>query len=95
MGAMKQSSMMEIAVTALQEKDTKEKNWHKVLMCHRFVERILRDKMTREMLKFNVVESAFQNIKTATGVSTAEELVRKYLNKEATYGDLLGKISDN
>lgn len=95
MGGLKQSSMMDIAATALQEKMPQEKSWQKVYCCHRFVECILRDKMAREMVKFNVVETAFQNIKTATGINTADELVQKYLTKEATYGDLLGKISDD
>ena len=51
--------------------------------------------MTREMMKFNVVEVAFKNIKTATGVSNAQTLIKKFLNKEDTYGDLLGKIAEN
>lgn len=51
--------------------------------------------MTREMLKFNTVEVAFKNIKTATGVSNTTELVKKFLNKENAYGELLGKIADN
>jgi hypothetical protein len=51
--------------------------------------------MTREMLKFNTVEVAFKNIKTATGVSNTIELVNKFLNKEHAYGELLGKIADN
>lgn len=51
--------------------------------------------MNREMIKFNIVEVAFKNIKTATGVNNVETLVKKFLNKESTYGDLLGKIADN
>jgi hypothetical protein len=51
--------------------------------------------MNREMIKFNIVEVAFKNIKTATGVNNVENLVKKFLNKESTYGDLLGKIADN
>lgn len=31
---------------------------------------MLRDKMDREMRKFNSVETAYKNIKTATGVDT-------------------------
>jgi hypothetical protein len=87
--------MMEIAENTLQDKDQKEKNWHKVYLCCRLVERLLRDKMNREMLKFNTVEVAFKNIKTATGVANTTELVRKFLNKENAYGELLGKIADN
>lgn len=51
--------------------------------------------MDKEMNKFFVVESAFKTIKISTGVSDAETLVQKFLNKEAAYGDLLGKIAEN
>lgn len=47
------------------------------------------------MDKFRVVELAFKEIKTATGVTDAKTLVTKYLNKEIVYGELLGKIADN
>ncbi len=55
---------------------------------------MLRDKIDREMHKFSPVEQAFKYIKTATGVSTGEALVSKFLNKENDYGDLLGKITN-
>lgn len=38
---------------------------------------------------------AFKNIKIATGVSDAQELIFKFLNKEQVYGELLSKIADN
>lgn len=44
---MRQTEMKEIAENALQDKDGKEKNWRKVYLCHRFVEKLLRDKMNR------------------------------------------------
>jgi len=56
---------------------------------------MLKDKMTREMMKFNTVEMAFKNIKTSTGVSSSDQLVSKFLNKEKVYGELLGKIADD
>lgn len=87
--------MQEIASATLQDKDQKEKNWYKVLLCCRFVEKLLRDKMNREMQKFNTVEVAFKNIKTATGINNTSDLVHKFLNKEHAYGELLGKIADN
>ncbi len=43
---------------------------------------LLKQKMEREMKKFDVVESAFQKIKTATGVSESEEIVSKFLSRE-------------
>lgn len=84
-----------MALNTLQDKSKEEKNWYKVYLCHRFVEKLLRDKMNREMVKFNVVEVAFKNIKTATGVNSAETMVKKFLSKENTYGDLLGKIAED
>lgn len=51
--------------------------------------------MYKEMEKFSTVEMAFKNIKIATGVSDAQELVFKFLNKESVYGELLSKIADN
>ncbi len=52
---MRSVEMKEIAESALQDKDGKEKNWYKVYLCHRFVEKFLKDKMQREMHKFATV----------------------------------------
>lgn len=56
---------------------------------------MLRNKIDKEMEKFKTVEFAFKEIKTATGVTDAKTLVKKYLNKETVYGELLSKIADN
>lgn len=64
-------------------------------MVHKFIASLLRDKMDREMDKFKVVETAFKNIKIATGTSDTIELVNKFLNKETVYGELLSKIADS
>lgn len=47
------------------------------------------------MIKFNTVEVAFKTIKTATGVNNGDTLVKKFLNKESAYGQLLSKIAEN
>ncbi len=62
---------------------------------NKFVDNLLRSKMYNEMEKFSMVEMAFKNIKIATGVSDAQELIFKFLNKEQVYGELLSKIADN
>lgn len=59
------------------------------------MEKLLRDKMNREMVKFGTVELAFKNIKTETGTGEVEDLISKFLNKENIYGDLLGKIASD
>ncbi len=87
--------MKEIAENTMQDKDPQEKNWYNVHLAHRFLDKLLRDKMNREMNKFNTVETAFKNIKTSTGVSNTQELVKKFLSKESAYGELLGKIAEN
>lgn len=79
----------------MQDKDDSEKNWMKLYLTNRLVSRLLRNKMDKEMNKFFLVETAFKTIKIATGVSDAETLVQKFLNKESAYGDLLGKIAEN
>lgn len=79
----------------MQDKDESEKSWEKLYLTNKMVSKLLRDKMDREMHKFFVVESAFKTIKIATGVTDAETFVQKFLNKEAAYGDLLEKISNN
>lgn len=90
----KKEEMREIAEVTLSERDPKEKNWYKVFLCQKFMEKMMRDKMDREMAKFNKVEATFKIIKTATGVSTTESVVSKFLNKEKEYGNMLGKIAD-
>lgn len=46
------------------------------------------------MKKFEVVEGAFKNIKLATGVTNAESIVSKFINRESVYGKLLDAIVD-
>lgn len=79
----------------MQDKDGNEKKWEKLYLTNKLVTKMLKDKMDKEMSKFSVVENAFKTIKIATGVSDAETLVKKFLNKEADYGDLLGRIAQN
>ena len=67
----------------------------KILHAHKLVDNLLRGKMYNEMEKFSTVEMAFKNIKIATGVSDAQQLIFKFLNKEQVYGELLSKIADN
>ncbi len=50
---------MEIADSAMHDKDANEKKWRKLLLTHKFVNCMLKAKMEREMKKFSIVESAF------------------------------------
>ena len=91
----RQADLQEIAERAIQDKDLNEKQWRKIFLTHTFVNKMLRDKIEKEMEKFKTVEFAFKEIKTATGVTDAKALISKYLHKETVYGDYLGKIADN
>ena len=57
---------MDIAEHALYDKDASEKKWRKLLLVHKLLHSLLKNKMEKEMKKFEVVEKAFQKIKTAT-----------------------------
>ena len=94
-GLLRSQEMKEIAERAMQDKDDDQIKWEKLYLSNKFVSKLLRDKMDREMEKFFTVESAFKTIKISTGVNDADTLVTKFLNKESAYGDLLGKIAEN
>ena len=55
--------------------------------------KFLQNKMHIEMEKFNVVETAFKNIKIATGVLDGPTMVTRYIEKEKIYGRLLDSIA--
>jgi len=41
------------------------------------------------------IEQAFQNIRTATGLSDVNEIVQNFMTREQTYSHLLMQVSDN
>lgn len=49
--------------------------------------------MVKEMENSKQINDAFQAIKTATQVSDVQEMVRKFLTKEQTYGSLLKTVN--
>jgi hypothetical protein len=63
---VRELDLYEIAERAIQDKDMTEKNWRKIFLTHIFVNKMLRNKIEKEMEKFKVVEFAFKEIKTAT-----------------------------
>ena len=72
----REMELVEIAERAIQDKDHSEKQWRKIFLTHIFVNKMLRDKIEKEMEKFRTVEFAFKEIKTAT--------VLFYLFREST-----------
>lgn len=51
----REKQIMEIAERAMQDKDEGEKKWEKLYLTNKFLARMLRDKMDKEMNKFFVV----------------------------------------
>ena len=41
------------------------------------------------------IDTAFKDIKTATGVTDVQELVKRFLTREQTYSDLLENVNDS
>lgn len=53
----------------------------------------MRRKMDREMKKSAQIDTAFRDIKTATGVTDIQEMVKRFLTREKTYSELLQQVS--
>lgn len=51
--------------------------------------------MEKEMSNSAQIDTAFKDIKTATGVTDVQELVKKFLTREQTYSDLLQNVNDS
>jgi predicted RNase H-like nuclease (RuvC/YqgF family) len=55
----------------------------------------MRKKMEKEMRQSQTIDEAFKSIKTATGVTDVQEMVRKFLTREQTYSQLLMAVSES
>jgi hypothetical protein len=55
----------------------------------------MRKKMDNEMRNSQSIDEAFKAIKTATGVTDVQEMVKKFLQREQTYSSLLLNVSDS
>ena len=55
----------------------------------------MRKKMENEMRKSHAIDEAFKAIKTATGVTDVQEMVKKFLSREQTYSMLLVNVSES
>lgn len=55
----------------------------------------MRKKMEKEMANSAQIDTAFKDIKTATGVTDVQELVKRFLTREQTYSDLLQNVNDS
>jgi len=55
----------------------------------------MKKKMEKEMRKSAQIDEAFKAIKTETGISDVQEMVKKFLTREQTYSMLLSNVSES
>ena len=51
--------------------------------------------MEKEMRNSAQIDEAFKAIKTETGISDVQEMVKKFLTREQTYSMLLSNVSES
>jgi hypothetical protein len=91
----RQRKNQEIAEAAANEnKDSSELRMREKLYIQKLWKAFMRKKMEKEMLSSHSIDEAFKAIKTATRVTDVQEMVKKFLTREATYSQLLMQVSE-
>lgn len=86
----------EIAESAANEnKDSSEVQLRENLYVQKLWNSFMKKKMEKEMRESATIDEAFKAIKTATGVTDVQEMVKKFLTKEQTYSHLLVNVSES
>lgn len=92
----RQKRNQDIAEAAANEnKDSSELKMRESLYIQRLWNAFMRKKMEKEMKDSQSIDEAFKAIKTATGVTDVQEMVRKFLTREQTYSQLLMNVSES
>ena len=92
----RQRRNQEIAEAAANEnKDLTELKMRDSLQIQKLWNSFMRKKMESEMRKSHAIDEAFKAIKTATGVTDVQEMVKKFLSREQTYSMLLVNVSES
>jgi len=92
----RQRRNQEIAEAAANEnKDSSELKMRENLYIQKLWNAFMRKKMEKEMRQSQSIDEAFKAIKTATGVTDVQEMVRKFLTREQTYSQLLMAVSES
>ncbi len=92
----RQRRNQEIAEAAANEnKDSSELKMRENLQIQKLWNAFMRKKMEKEMRNSQTIDDAFKAIKTATGVTDVQEMVRKFLTREQTYSQLLMAVSES
>lgn len=92
----RQRRNQEIAEAAANEnKDSTELKMRDNLYIQKLWNTFMRKKMEKEMRNSAQIDEAFKAIKTATGVTDVQEMVKKFLTREQTYSHLLVNVSES
>lgn len=92
----RQRHNQEIAEAAANEnKDSSELKMRENLLIQKLWNVFLRKKMENEMRNSAQIDEAFKAIKTETGVTDVQEMVKKFLTREQTYSQLLFNVNDS
>ena len=55
----------------------------------------MRKKMEKEMRNSQAIDEAFKQIKTATSITDVDALVKRFLQRETTYSQLLNTVNES
>ena len=92
----RQRRNQEIAEAAANEnKDSSELRMRECLLIQKLWNVFLRKKMKQEMEKSAQIDEAFKAIKTETGVTDVDQMVKKFLTREETYSQLLVNVKES
>lgn len=86
----------EIAEAAANEnKDQNEVKMRENFMVQKMWSQYYKMKMNKEMTRSQVIEDAFQKIRSQTAITDVQEIVHKFLTREHTYAGLLQAVSEH
>lgn len=92
----RQRKNQEIAETAASEnKDSSELKDRQKLMINKLWNTFMRKKMEKEMRSSQTIDEAFKTIKTATSITDVDALVKRFLQRETTYTQLLNTVNQS
>jgi len=84
-----------IADNAAAEVDFDQKQYNELLLTHKFLKFFLKNKIDRQVRRYESSEKAFQKIKASTGLTDLNEIISKFLGREEKYSELLISIADS
>jgi dTDP-4-dehydrorhamnose reductase len=82
-------------MAAGENKDSSELKWRHELMIHKLWNTFMRKKMEKEMRNSQAIDEAFKQIKTATSITDVDALVKRFLQRETTYSQLLNTVTES